>query len=111
MPPHAISHKPVSVRQRALEAAADCVLRDRNVTHGEPEDNLSDIAKGWTVIVGCDISATQVALMMVWLKTVRANENPAHWDSWIDIAGYASIGAEVSDSHSPGSAKPPPGAV
>ena len=93
---------PRTTRQRALDDAADCVLRDRNTIHGEPEDSLEDIAKGWSVIARCEISPSQVALMMVWLKTVRATQNPVHWDSWVDICGYGSIGAECSQRQKKG---------
>lgn len=95
--PHSLA-RPVSVRQRTLEAAADCVLRDRNMTHGEPEDSFHEIAVGWSVIAGCEIDATRVCLMMVWLKTVRAKNNPDHVDNFTDILGYGSCAAECADN-------------
>jgi hypothetical protein len=88
---------PVSVRQRTLEAAADCVLRDRNVTHGEPENSFREIAIGWSVIAGCEIDETKACLMMVWLKTVRAKNNPDHPDNFIDLCGYGSCASECAD--------------
>jgi hypothetical protein len=37
-----------------------------------------------------------VALMMAWLKIVRASGNPGHEDSFVDLAGYAACGAELA---------------
>jgi hypothetical protein len=34
--------------------------------------------------------------MMVMLKIARIKAKPDHEDSWVDIAGYAAIGAEAS---------------
>jgi hypothetical protein len=83
-------------REQCLDAAARCVLRDRNVTHGSPEESFLKIAKGWSVIKGIEITSVDVALMMAWLKIVRASGNPGHEDSWTDLAGYAACGAELA---------------
>jgi hypothetical protein len=84
------------MRGECLAAAADCVLRDRNATHGEPESSFGKIAKGWSALKGVEITATDVALMLAWLKIVRAHDNPAHEDSFVDLAGYAACGAETA---------------
>lgn len=88
---------PRTVRQRALDDAADCVLRDRNTTHGEPEDSFAAIAKGWSVLAGTEITATQACLMLAWLKIVRANGNPNHWDNYPDLLGYGACAAECAE--------------
>jgi hypothetical protein len=85
-----------TVRQRALEDAANCVLRDRNATHGEPEDSFPAIARGWSVLVGKEITATQACLMLAWLKIVRANGNPDHFDNYSDLLGYGACAAECA---------------
>jgi hypothetical protein len=83
-------------REQCLDAAAECVLRDRNVAYGGPEDSFSKIAKGWSVIKGGEFTPVDVALMMAWLKIVRASGNPGHEDSFVDLAGYAACGAELA---------------
>jgi Domain of unknown function (DUF6378) len=85
-------------RQLTLEAAAECVLKNRCDAYGPPEDSFSDIAVGWSVIAGTEITAAQVGLMMVWLKTVRAKENPGQMDNYVDGAGYFACAAECADS-------------
>lgn len=83
-------------RADILTAAAQAVTVDRAATHGDIEDNFSQIAAIWGVRLGCTITPAQVAIMMVDLKTVRAWGNPGHADNWIDLAGYAACGGEVS---------------
>jgi hypothetical protein len=41
--------------------------------------------------------ASDVAIIMVLLKIARLGNSPSHEDSWIDIAGYAALGAEVAE--------------
>jgi hypothetical protein len=87
-------------RKECLDAAAACVLTDRNVTHGEPEDSFSKIAQGWSALKKIEITPVDVALMLAWLKIVRAHDNPAHADSFVDLAGYAACGAEIAGNWS-----------
>lgn len=81
-------------RKQILTKALDCVTKDRNATHGEPEDSFKQIASVWSAMLGVEISSHQVALLMAALKIVRAQQNPAHEDNWVDLAGYAACGAE-----------------
>tara|TARA_R110000772_G_scaffold196738_1_gene307514 strand:+ start:732 stop:998 length:267 start_codon:yes stop_codon:yes gene_type:complete len=83
-------------RADTLTAAAQAVTVDRAATYGDLEDGFNDIARIWSVRLGKPITAAQVAIMMIDLKSVRAWGNPAHDDNWVDIAGYAACGAEVS---------------
>ena len=83
-------------RSSILEAAHSAVMVDRVQTHGQPEDSFSGIAQMWSILLGCNVTNEQVALMLVALKTVRAWGNPAHVDNWVDIAGYAACGAELA---------------
>jgi len=84
------------IRGRILEEAGQCVLRDRNAAHGEPEDNFRDIASLWTAYVGFEISSIQVACMMALTKIARLKHKSAHRDSWVDLAGYAACGAGIA---------------
>lgn len=89
-------------RKATLDEAARCVLQDRNVDYGTPEDNFRTIADFWTTLFGpslkpgARIEAHQVALALDLLKTARLMHNPAHPDGWVDKAGYAACGAEIA---------------
>jgi hypothetical protein len=42
------------------------------------------------------ITPHQVAIMLIDLKAARAWNNEEHADNWIDMAGYAACGGELS---------------
>jgi hypothetical protein len=94
----------LTTRQQTLEAAAACILKDRNSTYGSPENSFRDIAAGWSLILGnkmlagTRITGTEAALMMAWLKIVRAKDNPAHADSFVDLVGYGACAAELAEN-------------
>lgn len=88
----------VTVREEILAGARACVLQDRNRAYGGPEDSFSLIAGFWTVYLGQEVTAVQVAHMMALMKMARLTANPTHMDSYIDLAGYAACGAEVASA-------------
>ena len=86
----------MSIRAQILDAAKQAVTIDRAATHGEAEQTFALIARLWTARLGHRIEPHMVALMMIDLKTARAQGNPGHLDNWIDLAGYAACGGEVA---------------
>ena len=73
-----------------LQEAQDLIYGDREKDYGKTSDNFADIAKGWSIITKSNITPEQAALMMIWLKVCRANnDNCGKRDSYVDIAGYA----------------------
>lgn len=87
-----------TIRGQVLAAAGKAVLSDRNRDYGGPEKSLGTIAALWSVILGRPVTPAEVALCMSALKVARLMANPTHTDSWVDLAGYAACGAEVSGS-------------
>lgn len=87
-----------SDRAVILDTAKKYVTRDRQSTHGEPEDSFSRIADYWGVYLKRDISAKDVAIMMTMLKVARLEANPSNRDNWIDACGYLACGGEISTS-------------
>lgn len=87
-------------RASILEAARDCVTRDRNGTYGEPEDSFAAVAAMWDALDRArgnrPREACDVALYLQALKSVRASSNPGHIDSWIDGCGYGACGGELA---------------
>lgn len=79
-----------------LDKASEIVLGSREQSYGKPEDNFSRIALLWSDYIGYPISAVDVAMMMVLLKTARIKSGTATEDSFVDIAGYAACGAEIA---------------
>lgn len=87
-----------TVRAQVLAQATDAVCGNREQDYGTPENNFSMIAELWSVYLGKDVSAQDVAMMMVLLKTARIKSGTATEDSFVDIAGYAACGAEIEES-------------
>ena len=83
-------------RSEILDTAKKYVTKDRNQTHGKPEDTFGAIARVWSARLGVEITPAQVCILMADLKACRAWENPEHDDNWIDMAGYAACGGELA---------------
>lgn len=82
-------------RPQTLHAAHAAVTHGR-AGYGTPADNFARVAAYWGQHLGVVVTASDVAVMMVLLKAARLRNDPGHEDSWVDIAGYAACGAEVS---------------
>ena len=65
--------------------------RDKQDHYGPPEESMRRIGLIWSGILGVDVSAEQVALMMLGLKTARLSIDPKHEDSLVDAGGYVRI--------------------
>lgn len=87
-------------RKELLEAAAKCVVGDREEDYGSPEQNFERIAWFWNTYLGVAIiTAKDVAAMLALLKIARIASGHAKSDNWVDLAGYAACGGEIEASH------------
>lgn len=84
-----------SIREETLDAAKKCVMGDREQDYGTPESNFATIASFWSDYLDMDISAQQVADMMILMKISRIKNGGGTGDSYVDIAGYAACGNEI----------------
>jgi hypothetical protein len=78
-----------------LEHAAG-VIEHRERTYGPPAESFETIAARWSLVLGITVTPAQVALCLIDLKLARLTRNPSHFDSIVDVAGYAAILNEVS---------------
>ncbi len=83
-------------RDQILTRAGRLVSGQRDAEYGHPAINLARIGQLWAVILGHPVEAHEVALCLAMVKAARLIANPGHQDSWVDMAGYAAIGGEVS---------------
>ncbi len=83
-------------RTNFLNKVGAVINGQREDDYGIPENNLKKIAVMWGAYLGRHVSPADVAVMMVLLKAARLANNTHHADSWVDIAGYAAIGAEIT---------------
>lgn len=87
----------MTVRGTLLAEAANIVNGDRATVYGGPEDSFARIAALWTAYSGiANFTPTDVAAMLALVKVARIRITPTHWDSWVDLAGYAACGAQCA---------------
>lgn len=67
------------------------VIDGRVGVYGDPVETFPRIAQIWSAIVGCEITAEQVPLMLIGLKLLRTAEAPDYSDNSDDIEGYLDI--------------------
>lgn len=90
-----MSDEVAPVRRQVLVVASRTIEGDRQQDYGEASASFARIAAIWAAILGVPITGHQVALMMTGLKISRAAGKPGHADSYIDMAGYAALAAEL----------------
>jgi hypothetical protein len=93
--------KEESTRGKVLNEANSIVNGARANVYGGPEDSFRTIASLWSTYLSragsvTSLTAPDVASMMALLKIARLQNSPDHWDSWVDLAGYAACGAETA---------------
>lgn len=81
-------------RSDIIMKAEELINGDRNETYGDARESFDIIAKLWSVYLGVDVTAEQVAAMFVLMKISRQRKSK-HMDNWVDIIGYAALGGEI----------------
>lgn len=78
-----------------LEEANNVIAGPRQDAYGPPKENFTKIASMWKAYLGVDVTAQDVAMMMVLLKVARVHNKPSR-DTLVDIAGYSAL-ADILD--------------
>lgn len=98
-PNEAIPPSNAHIRAQFLDHVKELVCTDRNVTHGDAEDNFRVIAQLWNVYIhnskGTDLNNKDVAIMMCLFKVSRLMSNIDNMENWLDLAGYAACGGGI----------------
>ena len=71
------------------------IIDQRGETYGDPKPNMERTAALWSAYLGHQITAHDVAMLMVLVKVSRAKVS-VHDDNYLDIAGYAEIARRVA---------------
>lgn len=72
------------------QTASEVVKGPRRKSYGDARQSFERIARSWSDILTAPVSARQVALCMISLKTLRDSNSPKR-DNLVDIAGYAEL--------------------
>lgn len=89
--------KPMKPKVSVLEEAQTIVYGDREKTYGHPAKNLKTIASMWSAYMNnmddgnFNITAKDVAAMMMLVKVARFANDPSHRDNLVDVCGYAAL--------------------
>ena len=82
---------------RLLQQAIE-TLAERGESYGSPDAMFHNVAKRWSLTLGVEVTAIQVITCLIELKLARLNSNTQHYDSVVDIAGYAALLNELNHS-------------
>ena len=82
--------------REVLREALELVDGDRADTYGSGPATFPIIARLWSDHFRCVIKPTDVAIAMILVKVARLAQDESRGDTWIDIAGYAALGAEAA---------------
>lgn len=101
-PNEGVSPSNAHIRAQFLDEVEKLVCKDRNVTHGDAEDNFRVIADLWNVYLRNskgdntdDLNNKDVAIMMCLFKISRLMTNVNNMENWLDLAGYAACGGGI----------------
>ena len=95
------------VTKAELLDMAKAAVADRGAHYGPPSENFERIAARWRAHIknafGIDVALTahNVAVMCADMKLARLEHEPAHLDSWVDLAGYSACGADIATERAP----------
>lgn len=100
----------MTFRSKLLDDASKLVNGARNQAYGNPSDNQRAIADLWRAYLSgvSTLRDSDVAVLNILQKIARLQNSPDHEDSWVDIAGYAAVGYEVSQEKGGSAETKPP---
>jgi len=81
-------------RDEVLQTAEGLICGDRQEAYGDAAQSHQRIADLWAAYLGAEVSAVDVAAMMVLLKVSRSKGSERD-DNFIDICGYAALAGEM----------------
>jgi hypothetical protein len=77
------------------EEALRVINGERQDAYGDPEDTFFRIACLWSSYLGREVEGSDVANMMILLKMAREKEGKGKRDNYVDLIGYAALGAAM----------------
>ena len=85
-------------REECLDTAKKLITGDRQDAYGPPSESFGDMDKVLNALgVGDgELTGTDVVIFNIVQKLRRLSVTPNHTDSWVDLAGYAALGFEIT---------------
>lgn len=70
------------------QEARRLVHGERAQTYGHPRGDFDIVANLWSALLGVEVTAEKVAILMIAFKLARLSKTPTHRDSKVDVIGY-----------------------
>ena len=83
--------------EKNLKIALKLLNGKREHEYGDKKINHKNIAKLWSAYLGKEVSAHDVAILMLLLKIARVKFGNPSSDTYIDMVGYSAIAGELVD--------------
>lgn len=83
-------------RSKFLTEVDGTINGERSDSYGDPSIGFAKTAAMFNAVTGAEILPVDVVIFNMVQKLERLSHTPGHRDSWLDIAGYAALGAEVA---------------
>jgi hypothetical protein len=89
--------RPMKQKESILTEAHTIIYGDREKTYGHPAKNLKTIANMWNAYMNnmddgnFNLTAKDVAALMMLVKVARFANDPSHRDNLVDVCGYAAL--------------------
>lgn len=90
----AIPEDPIPFSREILREADRIIHADRAESYGSAEESFARIGQLWSAYLDVEITAHDVAMLMVLLKVSRAKTDRT-MDSYTDICGYGALGGRL----------------
>ena len=74
-----------------LTEKAEHTVKTKANIYGDPVQNMTEIAKRWSITLCRTVTVEEVVRCLIDLKQSRLSNNPNHTDSILDIIGYSII--------------------
>lgn len=93
----------ITKRESILRTANDIIHGDREKDYGRPVDSFTRLAEALNLVLrpklkeGMELDAVDAAVLMIAMKLSRLAGGDRKDDTWVDLAGYSALGAEVRD--------------
>ena len=81
-----------------VEDSVEKILKERASTHGDSRKNFKRVSETWSAYLEKEVTALDVALMMVEFKIARIkNNNGYHEDNYLDAIGYLKLAKQLAE--------------
>jgi hypothetical protein len=83
------------VTKEILKEADTLIAGERHKDYGDKVKNHNNISKLWSAYKDIEITAHDVAVMMVLLKIARTKLGEISKDTYVDMSAYGAIAGEI----------------